>query len=77
MHPETLIQKLFAIERAIGNAPAAQLRAMVVEAQEAALRMELDNMHGIDELRRRLESRSPAVSGEPSSVESSSLPRIA
>jgi hypothetical protein len=53
MRPETLIQKLFAIERAIGNASPAALRAMVIDAQETALRMDLDNLHEMDGLRRR------------------------
>ena len=58
MHPEPLIQKLFAIERAIDRVPPAQLRAMLVDAEEAALRMDLDNLHRIDELHRRLNQRS-------------------
>lgn len=58
MHPEPLIQKLFAIERAIDGCPRLQLRAMVVEAEEAALRMDLDNLHRTDELHRRLNERS-------------------
>ncbi|HEX4310079.1 MAG TPA: hypothetical protein VHZ25_08615 [Acidobacteriaceae bacterium] len=56
MKPEPLIQKLFAIERAIGHTTPAALRAMVIEAQETALRMDLENLHDIDTLRRRLES---------------------
>jgi len=77
MHPETLIKKLFAIERAIGNASAAQLRAMVIEAQEAALRMELDNLRGIGYERHNPDARSVSAPGEPLLVESTALPRIA
>jgi hypothetical protein len=55
MRHEPLIQQLFAIERAIGTAAPGTLRAMVIEAQETALRMELDNLHDIDALRHRLE----------------------
>jgi hypothetical protein len=54
MTPEPLIQKLFAIERAIGIATPGVLRAMVIDAQETALRMDLDNLHEIDAIRRRL-----------------------
>jgi len=56
MRPETLIQKLFAIERAIGNASPAALRAMVIDAQETALRMDLDQLHDIDGTRRRIDN---------------------
>ncbi|HVT98732.1 MAG TPA: hypothetical protein VHE33_14610 [Acidobacteriaceae bacterium] len=58
MQTEPLIQKLFAIERAIGRVQPAQLRAMVIEAEEAALRMELDNYRSIEELQLRLRERS-------------------
>ena len=53
MHPEPLIQKLFAIERAIGQVSPATLRAMVIDAEEAALRLELDSLCSIDQLRPR------------------------
>jgi len=54
MRPEPLIQKLFAIERAIGIAAPGVLRAMVIDAQETALRMDLENLHEFDAIRRRL-----------------------
>ena len=54
MKPEPLIQKLFALERAIGIASSAVLRTMVIDAQETALRMDLENLHEIDAIRRRL-----------------------
>ena len=78
MKPEPLIQKLFAIERAIGLVPPAALRAMIVDAQESALRLELDNLHSMDDLRRRLDGRRACDAGElfPSS-DSYDLPRIA
>ena len=74
MHPEPLIQKLFAIERAIGNVQPAQLRAMVVDAEEAALRLDLDNLHSIDELNELLgegpvRTRSEASPGEPTGLQ--------
>jgi len=76
MKPEPLIQKLFAIERAIGRVSSATLRAMVIDAQESALRMDLDNLHDIDTLRRHLEERRIATrsGGSP---EEPSLPRSA
>jgi hypothetical protein len=40
MKPATLVQQLFAIERAIPHSDPVTLRAMVIEAQEAALRMD-------------------------------------
>ena len=61
MTPEPLIQKLFAIERAIGHMTPAALRALVIDAQETALRMDLDNLHDIDTLRRRLEAHEAAL----------------
>ena len=59
MTPEPLIQKLFAIERAIGVAAPGVLRAMVIDAQETALRMDLENLHEIDAIRRRLGADQP------------------
>jgi hypothetical protein len=53
MTPEPLIQKLFAIERAIGTTTPGVLRAMVIDAQETALRMDLDNLQEIDAIQRR------------------------
>jgi hypothetical protein len=42
MQPDPLIQKLFAIERAIGSSdPEALMRAMVIDAEESALELEL------------------------------------
>lgn len=57
MKPEPLIQKLFAIERAIGNTSNSHLRALVIEAQETALRMEIENLEDIEAIRRSLEER--------------------
>jgi len=57
MRPEPLIQKLFAIERAIGHTSPAALRAMVIDAQETALRLDLDNLHNIESIRRSAEKR--------------------
>jgi len=54
MKPEPLIQKLFAIERAIGIASSAVLRTMVIDAQETALRMDLESLREIDAIGRRL-----------------------
>jgi hypothetical protein len=54
MKAEPLIQKLFAIERAIGIAAPGVLRAMVIDAQETALRMDLDSLQEIDAIRLRL-----------------------
>ena len=69
MQSEPLIQKLFAIERAIGLVQTAELRAMVIEAEEAALRMDLDTLHAVDELQQRLlrhaeEARSDSFSSQ-------------
>jgi hypothetical protein len=44
MKPDSLIQKLFAIERAIGNSDPEALRAMVIDAEESALAMELESL---------------------------------
>lgn len=58
MKPASLLQKLFAIERAIeSNCPPAALRAMVIEAQETALQLDLDNLHDIETIRRGMERR--------------------
>lgn len=57
MRPEPLIQKLFAIERAIGHTSPAALRAMVIDAEETALRLDLDNLHNIESIRRSAEKR--------------------
>jgi hypothetical protein len=58
MKPASLIQKLFAIERAIdNNCPPATLRAMVIEAQETALQLDLENLNDIETIRRRMETR--------------------
>lgn len=40
MGSEPLIQKLFALERAVGKVGNATLRAMIIEAEEAALAMD-------------------------------------
>lgn len=40
MGSETLIQKLFALERAVGKVDNIALRTMIIEAEEAALAME-------------------------------------
>lgn len=77
MQPEPLIQKLFAIERAIGRVQPALLRAMVVDAEEAALRMDLDNLRSIDELHRRLGGRNGKASEPPASIDSSGFRRTA
>jgi hypothetical protein len=78
MRPEPLIQKLFAIERAIGSVQPAQLRAMVVDAEEAALRLDLDNLHCIDELHRRLaECRCPEYGERSSAIAAPGLQRTA
>jgi hypothetical protein len=42
MRPDPLIQKFFAIERAIGYSDLSTLRLMVIEAEESALQLELD-----------------------------------
>jgi hypothetical protein len=57
MKPEPLIQKLFAIERAIDNTSPAELRAMVIDAQETVLRMDLERLQDIEHIRHRLEMR--------------------
>ena len=57
MKPEPLIKKLFAIERAIDQASAATLRALVIEAQEIALQLDLENLHDIEAIRRHMEQR--------------------
>jgi len=58
MKPASLIQKLFAIERAIANeCPPATLRAMVIDAQETALQLDLENLHDIETIRRGMEKR--------------------
>ena len=57
MKPEPLIQKLFAIERAIDHTSSAELREMVIEAQEVVLRMDLERLEDIEHIRRRLEMR--------------------
>lgn len=75
MKPEPLIQKLFAIERAIGRVPAATLRAMIIDAEESALRLELDNLHSTDAVQWRLEQRRAGGPGAPR--DDSGLPRIA
>lgn len=64
MKPEPLIQKLFAIERAIGKVRPAVLRTMIIDAQESALRLELDSLHSMDQVRQRLDQRRSAESGE-------------
>lgn len=61
MKPEPLIQKLFAIERAIGNTTHSHLRALVIEAQETALRMEIEILEDIEAIRRSLEERQLAT----------------
>ena len=54
----SLLQKLFAIERAIeANCAPAALRAMVIEAQEMALALDLENLHDIETIRQRMERR--------------------
>ena len=73
MKPEPLIQKLFAIERAIGRVQPAQLLEMVVDAEETALRLDLENLHSIDELHKRLDERPQ----RPSSIDPSGLQRTA
>lgn len=40
MESEPLIQKLFALERAVGKVGNATLRVMIIEAEEAALAMD-------------------------------------
>lgn len=40
MGSEPLIQKLFALERAVGKVENAALRAMIIDAEEAALAMD-------------------------------------
>jgi hypothetical protein len=77
MRPEPLIQKLFAIERAIGTIPPAALRAMIIDAQETALRMELENLHDIDTLRRRLETREAALLRRATPIDDSEFYRSA
>lgn len=58
MKPASLLQKLFAIERAIdGDCPPAALRTMVIEAQEMALALDLENLHDIESIRQRMERR--------------------
>ena len=76
MISEPLIQKLFAIERAIGQVPPAALRAMVIEAEEAALRMELDSVRQTwNSEGSRSGSHAAHLPGDPAGE--SGLPRIA
>lgn len=56
MKTDPLIQQLFAIERALGCVTNDQLRAMIIDAQEAALEYEVRNLHEIETLRQRLEA---------------------
>lgn len=55
MKPDPLIQKLFAIERAIGHTAPGALRLMVIEAEESALQLELEllnTLHRLENLKR-------------------------
>lgn len=60
MKPESLLQQLFAIERSIGYVTKDELRAMVIDAQEAALAAEVRTVREIEVLRQRLEQSRPA-----------------
>jgi hypothetical protein len=55
MKRESLIQQLFAIERAIGYVTKDELRSMVIDAQEAALAADSTALREMENLRRRLE----------------------
>lgn len=50
MRPDPLIQKLFAIERAIGSSDPETLRAMVIDAEESAIEAELQFIHTLHRL---------------------------
>jgi hypothetical protein len=50
MRPDPLIQKLFAIERAIGHSDLSTLRSMVIEAEESALQLELELLEALRRL---------------------------
>jgi hypothetical protein len=52
MGPDLLIQKLFAIERAIGSSDPETLRAMVIDAEESALEAELHFLRTLRKLER-------------------------
>lgn len=56
MKRESVIQQLFAIERAIGYVTKDELRSMVIDAQEAVLAAETRTVREIEELRQRLEN---------------------
>jgi hypothetical protein len=77
MKPEPLIQKLFPIERAIGHMTPAALRVMVIDAQETALCMDLENLHDIDTLRRRLEAQQGAQSRPTAALDDAEFYRSA
>ncbi|HEY1810054.1 MAG TPA: hypothetical protein VGG42_15930 [Acidobacteriaceae bacterium] len=47
MGSEPLIQKLFALERAVGKVDNNRLRAMIVDAEEAALAMDREILAGL------------------------------
>lgn len=47
MGSEPLIQKLFALERAVGKVDNAGLRAMIIDAEEAALAMDREILQGL------------------------------
>lgn len=57
MSTDPLIQQLFAIERALGYVTKEELRAMIIDAQEAALENEIRNLREIESLRQRLEEK--------------------
>jgi hypothetical protein len=57
MTTDSLIQQLFAIERALGYVTHEELRVMVIEAQETALESEIRNLREVECLRQRLEDK--------------------
>ena len=55
MKPDPLIQKLFAIERAIGHTAPGALRLIVIEAEKSALQLGLEllnTLHRLEDLKR-------------------------